>query len=117
MTKLTQQELERVQEGEQLAHLKEQAGWQVVDKWLRARAYHSWVNPNGLRKEDWEWAELNAYHSADVARQIIEDVEKAIADATKMPVWVADDPLTCVVRGCGRLLDDSNLLAKVRVTR
>ncbi|MEK7550767.1 MAG: rod shape-determining protein [Patescibacteria group bacterium] len=48
---------------------------------------------------------------------LLPGIEKIIADATKMPVWIADDPLTCVVRGCGRLLDDSNLLAKVRVTR
>ncbi|NMB56435.1 rod shape-determining protein, partial [Candidatus Beckwithbacteria bacterium] len=35
--------------------------------------------------------------------------------ATKMPVWVADDPLTCVVRGCGKVLDDIDLLERVRV--
>lgn len=43
-------------------------------------------------------------------------LDKVIAEATKMPAWVADDPITCVVRGCGRLLDDEKLLAKVRVT-
>lgn len=48
---------------------------------------------------------------------LLPGIDKMISDATKMPVWIADDPLTCVVRGCGRLLDDSNLLAKVRVTR
>lgn len=42
--------------------------------------------------------------------------EKIIAEATKMPVWVAEDPMTCVVRGCGKVLDDSELLKKVRVT-
>lgn len=44
-------------------------------------------------------------------------IDKVITDATKMPVWIADDPLTCVVRGCGKLLDDPALLAKVRVTK
>lgn len=48
---------------------------------------------------------------------LLPGIDKTISDATKMPVWIADDPLTCVVRGCGKLLDDSNLLAKVRVTR
>jgi rod shape-determining protein MreB and related proteins len=42
-------------------------------------------------------------------------IDKAIAQATKMPVWIADDPLTCVVRGCGKVLDDDQLLEKVRV--
>jgi len=31
----------------------------------------------------------------------------------KVPVNVASDPITCVVMGCGKLLDDDNLLALV----
>lgn len=48
---------------------------------------------------------------------LINGIDKAISDATKMPVWVADDPLTCVVRGCGVCLDDPALLKKIRVTK
>jgi rod shape-determining protein MreB and related proteins len=40
-------------------------------------------------------------------------LDKEIAQATKIPVRVADDPLTCVVRGAGMLLSDRNLLDKV----
>lgn len=43
-------------------------------------------------------------------------IDKVIAEATKMPVWVADDPQTAVVRGCAKLLDDETLLQKIRVT-
>lgn len=43
-------------------------------------------------------------------------LDKAVAEATKMPVWVAPDPLTCVVRGAYMLLDNSKLLEKVKVT-
>jgi rod shape-determining protein MreB len=43
-------------------------------------------------------------------------IEKAVAEATKMPVWVVDDPLTCVVRGAAKVLDDNKLLEKVKVT-
>ncbi len=43
-------------------------------------------------------------------------LDKLIAEETKMPVWVADDPLTCVVRGCAKVLENENLLNKVRVT-
>ena len=48
---------------------------------------------------------------------LINGIDKAISDATKMPVWVADDPLTCVVRGCGICLEDNGLLKKIRVTK
>jgi len=43
-------------------------------------------------------------------------LDKMIAEATKMPVWVADDPQTAVVRGCGKLLGDPALLSRVRIT-
>jgi rod shape-determining protein MreB len=43
-------------------------------------------------------------------------MEKLIASETKMPVWRADDPQTCVVKGCAKVLDNENLLEKVRVT-
>lgn len=48
---------------------------------------------------------------------LIGGIDKIISEATKMPVFIADDPLTCVVRGCGKLLDDAVLLKHVRVTR
>lgn len=42
-------------------------------------------------------------------------IDTAISEATKMPVWIADDPLTCVVRGCGKVLSDEGLLEQVKV--
>ena len=47
---------------------------------------------------------------------LIKGLDKRIAEETKMPVWVSDDPLTTVVRGCGRVLEDLDLLSKVKVT-
>lgn len=47
---------------------------------------------------------------------LIRGLDKRISDETKMPVWVAEDPLTTVVRGCLKVLDDLNLLSKVKVT-
>ncbi len=47
---------------------------------------------------------------------LIRGLDKRISEETKMPVWVADDPLTTVVRGCTKVLDDLDLLAKVKVT-
>lgn len=48
---------------------------------------------------------------------LLTGIDTYISDATKIPVSIAEDPLTCVVRGCGQLLTDSDLLKKVRVTR
>ena len=48
---------------------------------------------------------------------LISGVDKAISEAAKMPVWIAEDPLTCVVRGCGVCLEDNGLLKRMRVTK
>lgn len=48
---------------------------------------------------------------------LIAGIDKAVSEATKMPVWVAEDPLTCVVRGCGFCLEDNGLLKRIRVTK
>ena len=48
---------------------------------------------------------------------LIHGIDVAIAEATKMPVHIAEDPLTCVVRGCGNLLTNPPLLNKIRITK
>jgi rod shape-determining protein MreB len=47
---------------------------------------------------------------------LIQGLDKLLSEETKMPVVVADDPLTCVVRGCLSLHDHPQLLHKVRIT-
>ena len=42
-------------------------------------------------------------------------IDKMVADATKMPAYVAEDPLTCVVKGCGICLDNPGLLKRIGV--
>lgn len=44
---------------------------------------------------------------------LLRGLDKDIAQATKIPVRVAEDSLTCVVRGAGVLLSDLDLLEKV----
>ncbi len=44
---------------------------------------------------------------------LLRGIDKEIASVTKIPVRIADDPLTCMVRGAGILLSDPKLLAKV----
>ncbi len=47
---------------------------------------------------------------------LLPGIDKVIAQETKIPVAVAPDPLTCVVRGCAKVLADAKLLAKIRVS-
>ncbi len=44
---------------------------------------------------------------------LLRGLDKAISAATKIPVKISEDPLTCVVRGTGILLTDKELLEKV----
>ncbi len=46
---------------------------------------------------------------------LMKNIDVAIAEATQIPVRIADDPLTCVVRGTGILLENLSLLEDVMV--
>lgn len=48
---------------------------------------------------------------------LIGGIDKIISDATHMPVHIAEDPLSCVVRGCGKVLEDNSLLKRIQVTK
>lgn len=47
---------------------------------------------------------------------LLKGLDKRIAEETKLPIYIADDPLTTVVRGCGEVLNNLDLLSKVKVT-
>jgi len=42
-------------------------------------------------------------------------LDRLITETIKIPAWVAEKPEDCVVKGCGRLLENEKLLKKVRV--
>ena len=46
---------------------------------------------------------------------LLHGVDTVVSEATKMPVWVTDDPLTTVVRGTAKVLDDEKLLKQITV--
>jgi len=46
---------------------------------------------------------------------LLKGLDQLIARATEIPVRIADDPLTGVVRGTGILLDEPELLSEVAV--
>ncbi|MDD3480633.1 MAG: rod shape-determining protein [Patescibacteria group bacterium] len=47
---------------------------------------------------------------------LLRGLDKLVSLSTKMPVHIADDPLTCVVRGAGLVLEDIDKLKEVLVT-
>lgn len=44
---------------------------------------------------------------------LLRGLDKAISQSTKIPVKIVEDPLSCVARGAGALLDDPELLEKI----
>ncbi|MEK6791096.1 MAG: rod shape-determining protein [Deltaproteobacteria bacterium] len=46
---------------------------------------------------------------------LIRNLDILIREETKLPVTIADDPLTCVVKGAGKVLDEMRLLKEVTI--
>lgn len=47
---------------------------------------------------------------------LLAGLDRRVAEATQMPVHIAEDPLTCVVRGTGKVLEELETLRRVLVT-
>jgi rod shape-determining protein MreB len=47
---------------------------------------------------------------------LLAGIDKRVAEATQMPVHVANDPLTCVVRGTGRALEELDAMERSLVS-
>ena len=47
---------------------------------------------------------------------LLQGIDDLIVERTKIPVTIVEDPLTTVVRGCAKLLEDEKLLNQVKVT-
>ena len=45
---------------------------------------------------------------------LLRGLDRRLQQETKFPVYVAEDPLTCVVRGTGEVLEETRMLAKVQ---
>ena len=44
---------------------------------------------------------------------LLRDLDRLLAEETGLPVLVAEDPLTCVVRGCGMALEQMDQLGSI----
>ena len=48
---------------------------------------------------------------------LLRGIDKKVSEETNMDVLVAEDAITCVVRGCGKVLENPKLLKKIQVTK
>lgn len=46
---------------------------------------------------------------------MIRNIDKLISQRTEMPVYIAEDPLECVVKGTGKTLEDLERLKTVLI--
>lgn len=47
---------------------------------------------------------------------LLKNLDKRIREETQLPVFITDDPLTSVVLGAGKMLDDLDLLKKIAIS-
>lgn len=80
---LNQAEEQELNDGQALYEMeKSNPGWQIIKAHLETLAYHSWVDPRDCEdKHEWEWRELNGFHAANVAKEILEMIAKAASRA------------------------------------
>lgn len=80
IVKLTREEEEELREGQNLYEMTKSAGFQVLKAKLDDLGFHSWVDPReSENKEDWVWKELNGFHAANNARELLEWIQKSIS--------------------------------------
>lgn len=77
---LTKEEEKEYYEGNALYEMSQNnPGWQIVKKWLEDKAFHTWISPmEAESKEQWLWREENAFHAANNAAMLLEDINKSI---------------------------------------
>lgn len=80
---MSDQEEQELADGMALYEMtKTSPGWQIVQKMLEDLAFHSWVDPREApSKAEWEWRELNGFHAANNARELLENITKKISQA------------------------------------
>lgn len=47
---------------------------------------------------------------------LLAGLDKLLSEYTKLPVWVAEDPMFCVVKGAGKILEEIDLLSRVTIS-
>lgn len=82
---LLPQEQEEMRIGQEIYEMTKTPGFQHLKKWLEDMAFHSWVDPREIEGDNpeqiWKWRELNAFHAANNAGELLERIQKAISQS------------------------------------
>jgi anaerobic ribonucleoside-triphosphate reductase len=79
---LTPEEEQELLDGQALAEMVGGAGFAVMKKWLEDRAFHTWADPRETESQaQWDWRELNAFHGAQAAKDLLDAINSSISRA------------------------------------
>ncbi len=81
---LTIEEERKMQDGFAIEEMTRSAGWAIVRDILDRAANHTWVDPRGMPKEEWEFAELNAFHASNNAKELLEGLSQLVTEAHEL---------------------------------
>lgn len=73
-------EEKELREGQNLYELTKTPGFLLLKSKLEDMAFHSWVDPRETdNKDDYLWRELNGFHAANNARELLEWIQETIS--------------------------------------
>lgn len=79
---LSPEEEQELHDGRALYEMTQSAGFQILRRWFEDRAFHTWVDPRNLegpeQEKQWKWQELQAFFAASTAKEVLDDIQKAI---------------------------------------
>ena len=78
-------ELKERADGQSLFEMTQTPGFSVLKAQLESMAFHSWIDPREIEgpnaKAEWEWRELNGFHAANNAKELLNWVQQSISRA------------------------------------
>lgn len=84
-TVLAPEEMKERAMGQNLFEMTKTPGFQNLKKKLESMAFHSWIDPREIEgpnaKKEWEWRELNGFHAANNAKELLEWIQQSISKA------------------------------------
>lgn len=81
-SKLTPDQDIEMREGFLLEEMTKSPGWEILKEMLEDLAFHSWADPRAAKNMDeWAYMELNSFHAANVAKEIMESITVKIDNA------------------------------------
>lgn len=77
---LNEIERQEMNEGQALYEITKMSGFEVLRKKLEDMGYHSWIDPREApNKQEWEWRELNGFHAANTAKELLAWIQERIS--------------------------------------